>query len=1585
MDKKRAPGAKYWVAGRVEGKVVAFFVDSGADVSIMPARLLPKCTTNPVFEKFNLTDYRDKNPEIVEAEATLTISFQPGVLKARFYVLPNVPHAIIGNDILRNYKDEGVNFRTDREMFEVRGGRLFTKDSPPKARGEYHRRRVLGQNYRRETTQWLTSKAWMRTKERQVLPPKSVSRIPCYIDDYMVDGGLKPGTRTFLSRFHYPHAHDEIIPNESGVMMPSVTFDEPKDVYSLLVENTNDVEYVMEKDCVLGDIVATDFEDFEHQRACYNDVPYQYHHRRSYFHEPYGSRPSDGQSSYQIYAVTDILAEFRRREESSKQKVSATSKETKKQKRQSRRLSKKSCKNSDSLTEESSADEDAVDEPLDESAGAPVKFSSIVDRNRLTLEELADCRERGIEIDVPLRPTAADADVDIIEDVDIEFEKKKADQCPFWEDKQEFLDNFNMKDMDEKLKLQVCDLLWSFRHVFHNPAHPSQFHEGIRCKPIVVDRIEGKTPPRGKYRQISDRKLHYLRHHIKSMCDEQILAELESQYYENVASPVHIVLEERFLASKNQNVLKSRFTADLRELNKCIADVSFPLPNMEEFRREITQEGFKIFSNLDASQFFYQFRLDPDSARKNFGVLALGRVYMFLRLAMGYKNSPSIAQSIISKCLRCHKRAKAFLDDLTTYSKSVDEHLHQDLPKLLAICSHYNILLKPSKADLFRSSLRILGHQISEEALTLSNDKILKLKDLSFPVDKKDLVSKLAFFAYFQRLAPKLSEFLAPLRRLAISKIHFKPTEEHKICFEKAKEHLLDPAVNAIRSPSSSLENDIVLFCDASAQSIACLLCQMLYPLNGDKTKKLHIIGCFSSVIKPQWENFPVWLLELMAFYEATRKFSHLLASRPFWLVTDSQTVRTWTSLENLPRDLSRRVIHLQKFQYRILYCDGRINPSDCLSRMGNLPKVPAGEFPRFLRARIWNSKGEPVPWESLFSQRKADQAKEFFLKQRNQPMSKAVDDYNIDELLEEEEDEIEVLFGSDHALEFAVDANPSSERLQPESVDAVHASIAAFCLTDDDVDDGVIEEGEEGEPDDPMLADVPLPTFADERLEEVKRMQNDDELREIAAYLRGEKETPNKYQATLLPQNVRRFLNHRSLFRLSAQGILFRLWTKANGDVDVLIVVSSSAFDELIAEVHGFNDSGTNILPHVGARRTLQFIGRKYFAFRMREKINRYISSCPSCRLNTHPVGTAEKTGAAFPDEINDVWQCDFLGPLGSFAKTSTGSPQYVFVAICALSSYLYAHVTKSTDDNETVKALLGLRKAICGYPSRVQSDNALFTPRSKSLQLLKENGVEVCHGLAYISRCQTVAERAIGSLTRLLTKFHTESPSTKFETLVEEAVIAHNSSPMDSLPNALAPRDVFFTRSPRSFLRTEAVDEPLRGPRALQEMLQASRATEREIVAHKVQNFLKREKNRSPTNYQRRLRVGDFCLKKRTSFHDSTPVKLSFKIKIDGFEIISRIATNSFRCKSVVDDHVEVLPGDLLVKLRNFDRDSLKTLVESMQRAANLHNAAPARPNTRASSRVDAIRANPVFYISPISRGESIFEGLGECNLFV
>ena len=51
--------------------------------------------------------------------------------------------------------------------------------------------------------------------------------------------------------------------------------------------------------------------------------------------------------------------------------------------------------------------------------------------------------------------------------------------------------------------------------------------------------------------------------------------------------------------------------------------------------------------------------------------------------------------------------------------------------------------------------------------MTLAPEKVTKIDALQFPVDKKDLISKLAFFQYFNRVVPRLSELTEPLRRLA--------------------------------------------------------------------------------------------------------------------------------------------------------------------------------------------------------------------------------------------------------------------------------------------------------------------------------------------------------------------------------------------------------------------------------------------------------------------------------------------------------------------------------------------------------------------------------------------------------------------------------------------------------------------------------------------------------------------------------------------------------------------------------------------------------------------------------------------------
>ena len=115
------------------------------------------------------------------------------------------------------------------------------------------------------------------------------------------------------------------------------------------------------------------------------------------------------------------------------------------------------------------------------------------------------------------------------------------------------------------------------------------------------------------------------------------------------------------------------------------------------------------------------------------------------------------------------------------------------------------------------------------------------------PKDKKSLVSKLALFSYFLRIYPRLSEIIAPLRRLAQLQVRFRPTRLHQDAFEAAKSHLLDPNVAAIRTPSSDPADTIILWTDASANSISCLLTQKLYPLKGSSLCCIGHFGAWAS------------------------------------------------------------------------------------------------------------------------------------------------------------------------------------------------------------------------------------------------------------------------------------------------------------------------------------------------------------------------------------------------------------------------------------------------------------------------------------------------------------------------------------------------------------------------------------------------------------------------------------------------------------------------------------------------------------------------------------------------------------------
>ena len=297
----------------------------------------------------------------------------------------------------------------------------------------------------------------------------------------------------------------------------------------------------------------------------------------------------------------------------------------------------------------------------------------------------------------------------------------------------------------------------------------------------------------------------------------------------------------------------------------------------------------------------------------------------------------------MDQAFRDHPHCKPFMDDLSLYSSTVVEILGTDLPQCLAICSTYNLLLAPEKAEICIGSLRVLGFEVSEGARGISSEKVEKIRGLKFPETKAELVSSLAFFSWFLSCNPRLSDALGPLRDLAKPKVRYCLSQDHRDAFKQAKDRLLDPKLGRIRAPSTRLEDDILIATDSSHYLLGVIALQKLPPTsveieNGVQadSKQLYIVQVFSKSLPPEKRCLPIYIKEFYAFDLAVDKFDFMLRARPFTVIVDNKVLRYWANLEKIDDAMTRRVLKLQSYDFKILFAELRIQPADQISRWDN-------------------------------------------------------------------------------------------------------------------------------------------------------------------------------------------------------------------------------------------------------------------------------------------------------------------------------------------------------------------------------------------------------------------------------------------------------------------------------------------------------------------------------------------------------------------------------------------------------------------------------------------------------------------------
>jgi hypothetical protein len=116
-----------------------------------------------------------------------------------------------------------------------------------------------------------------------------------------------------------------------------------------------------------------------------------------------------------------------------------------------------------------------------------------------------------------------------------------------------------------------------------------------------------------------------------------------------------------------------RWISNLRQLNKVIRRKQYPLPIITDILCK--RSGYKFFTKLDVSMQYYMFELDKERQDLCTIIASFGK-YKYLRLPMGLKCTPDIAQAAMENVLSDIEDANVYIDDVGALSNDWDHHVN---------------------------------------------------------------------------------------------------------------------------------------------------------------------------------------------------------------------------------------------------------------------------------------------------------------------------------------------------------------------------------------------------------------------------------------------------------------------------------------------------------------------------------------------------------------------------------------------------------------------------------------------------------------------------------------------------------------------------------------------------------------------------------------------------------------------------------------------------------------------------------------------------------------------------------------------
>jgi transposase InsO family protein len=377
---------------------------------------------------------------------------------------------------------------------------------------------------------------------------------------------------------------------------------------------------------------------------------------------------------------------------------------------------------------------------------------------------------------------------------------------------------------------------------------------------------------------------------------------------------------------ENGRMTGVRLCIDVRNLNKQLEQNDrFLLPHIPDVLA--TFSGNSLFGEYDLSEAFYQFRIKDES--QQYTAFTWDKTqYMCVGTPYGIKHIPSFFQRYMCQLFADMPFVYPYIDNIAFASRTWEEH-HRHASAIIERLNAVNLKIKPSSINVGNTCLRLLGHVIDANGVSIDPEKQKMIMDWPEPKTGDILASALGLGAFLHDHIRHYSDITAPLEE----------AKKHKeiVWTDKLRQHwqLFKRAFSTAPVLTfPDFNKRFVLATDASQTGIGGILYQ---PDDVDNTiTPTNIVAICSKKLDPTQRNYPVYKKELFAVIYCLRKFhSYIWGRQDVLVLTDHRPLIHILNQKTLSVALQQWLDVLLHYNLDIKYRPGVLHVvPDALSRM---------------------------------------------------------------------------------------------------------------------------------------------------------------------------------------------------------------------------------------------------------------------------------------------------------------------------------------------------------------------------------------------------------------------------------------------------------------------------------------------------------------------------------------------------------------------------------------------------------------------------------------------------------------------------